>query len=74
MPGLGYFCKVQSEYRDSPCRHKSCNSDPAVRASDDTLIAFATTCSDRGIALTAEIALRKRYPSRRWKRPKSSKK
>lgn len=35
------------------------------RMSDDQLIDFATTCSDRGVALAAEMHLRSRYPSRR---------
>ena len=35
-----------------------------ARIQDDHLIAFATTCSDQGIALAAEMALRKRYPSK----------
>jgi hypothetical protein len=35
--------------------------------SDDDLIDVATTCSNRGVALAAEIALRKRYPKRRAK-------
>jgi hypothetical protein len=33
-------------------------------ATDDDLIDFATTCSNRGVALLAEMYLRKRYPSR----------
>jgi len=32
---------------------------------DEDLIAIATSCSNRQIALSAEIALRKRYPSRK---------
>lgn len=35
---------------------------------DDMLIDVATTCSNRGIALAAEVALRKKYPSVRAKR------
>ena len=33
------------------------------RIDDDTLFAFAESCSDRGIRLRAEMALRMRYPS-----------
>ena len=32
---------------------------------DDDLIDIATTCSNRGLALNAEMHLRKRYPSKR---------
>jgi hypothetical protein len=32
--------------------------------SDDLLIDIATTCSNRGVALSAEMHLRKRYPSK----------
>lgn len=35
------------------------------RAPDEHLIDIATTCSNRGVALAAEVALRKRYPSKR---------
>jgi hypothetical protein len=60
---LGYFCKIDRKYQEMPCVHKDCLSDPSVRADDDTLIAFATTCSSARIRLSAEVALRKRYPS-----------
>ncbi len=32
---------------------------------DDVLIDFATTCSNYGLAMRAEIELAKRYPSKR---------
>ena len=32
---------------------------------DDFLIDLATTCSNRGVALQAEMQLRRRYPSRK---------
>ena len=41
------------------------------RLTDDDLIDFATTCSNRGVALAAEMHLRRRYPSTvRLKRPR----
>lgn len=35
------------------------------RIPEDVLIDIATTCSDRGVAMAAETALRKRYPVNR---------
>ena len=35
------------------------------RMTDEALVAFATTCSNRGVRLDAEMQLRKRYPSRK---------
>lgn len=43
-----------------------------ARMSDDDLIDMTTTCSDRGVALAAEMHLRKRYPASR-KMPKKRK-
>jgi hypothetical protein len=34
------------------------------RVSDDVLLSIAETCSNRGVALAAEMALRRRYPSK----------
>ncbi len=62
---LYYFCKISGQAEETPCHHASCQSDPAYRTDDDTLIAMATTCSNRELALHAEVTLRKRYPSRK---------
>lgn len=43
-----------------PCK---CQDFPGMKIPDESLIDMATTCSDRGVALRAEIVLRKRYPS-----------
>lgn len=64
---LGYYCKVERSYTDEACAHEHCLSDGLVRVDDDTLIAMATTCSNRELALHAEIRLRQRYPSKRVK-------
>ena len=32
---------------------------------DDDLIDIATTCSNRGVSIAAEIQIRKRYPSKK---------
>ena len=40
--------------------------------SDDDLIDFATTCSNSGLRLCAEIELRKRHPSRKKLERKSN--
>ena len=63
--GIPYFCKISRQMEESPCIHDDCHSDPCYRISDDILIAFATTCSNRQIALASEVDLRKRYPSRK---------
>lgn len=63
-----YFCKMSGEMGELPCDHSTCQKDPHVRVTDDTLISFATTCSNNDIRLGAEVALRKRYPSNRAQR------
>lgn len=35
---------------------------------DDALMDFSTTCSNRGVALAAEMELRRRHPSRKASR------
>lgn len=67
-PKLMYFCKISGQPEETPCHHASCQSDPAVRIDDDSLISFTTTASNRGIGMAAEIALRRRYPSRKAQR------
>lgn len=64
MSGIGYWCKVSVSYNEKPCEHVDCMIDPAVRVSDDTLYAIATTCSSQEMRLHAEMTLRKRYPSK----------
>lgn len=59
-----YFCKISRQMESPQCQHASCQADPLVRCSDDDLIDWAISCSDRGMRLNAEIALRKRHPSR----------
>ena len=48
----------------TPCQ---CKQFPGTRVPDELLIDFATTCSGRGLRLHAEIILRQRYPSRKWR-------
>lgn len=64
-----FFCLLESRELQDSCGHDDCVNDPNFRCGDEVLIAMATTCSNRAIELSAEIALRKRYPSKKYKRP-----
>jgi len=44
-----------------PCM---CQEHPGMKIDDETLIDFAAHASNRGLALHAEVVLRKRWPSR----------
>lgn len=63
MVSVPFFCKEIRAEQFEPCGHPACESEPAYRVDYETLICLASTCSNRGLALHAEMTLRKRYPS-----------